>query len=278
MQVRQRLSAEESKGMSISKGNAQQVERSTFHAKTIRWFILTSIMILCPLLPAVTASAQGQTWERGKLVGLSAGTCIREGPGFSYRAHTRVPESNWTVMVIDGPRTADGRTWWDTSRNAAGDPSGGTGWVTQDQSDTNCDQVIIPTEPATPTPVHIEPTPITPPTTPVNGQDLLRQVQTWWYQQPALVKWGVAVLALLFLSLLWRFIGGMIIELIGATVLALVIWVLLNLTRPIWQDVWQSLAYPVFGGDVPDLALLLGVLPLASWGLSLLLRSIRVRR
>lgn len=221
--------------------------------------------------------AQGQTWERNKLIGLSAGTCIREGPGFRYRAHTRVPEDNWTVMIIDGPRKADGLTWWDTSRKAAGDPSGGTGWVTQDQSDTNCDYVIPPVQPTTSAPENPDNVPINPPTTPITDQDLIRQAQTWWYQQPALIKWGIAVLALLFISLLWRLVGGIIIELISTTVLALVIWVLLNLTRPIWQDVWQSLAYPIFGGDVPDLALLLAVLPLASWGFALILRSIRVR-
>jgi len=42
------------------------------------------------------------------------------------------------VMVIDGPRIADGAIWWDTSRRAAGDPSGGTGWVRMDQNDTDC--------------------------------------------------------------------------------------------------------------------------------------------
>jgi len=53
-------------------------------------------------------------------------------------SHTHVPEDNWAVMVIDGPRIADGAIWWDTSRRAAGDPSGGTGWVRMDQNDTDC--------------------------------------------------------------------------------------------------------------------------------------------
>ena len=50
-----------------------------------------------------------------------------EGPGLNYRAHTRVPEDNWTVVVSDGPRTSGGKVWYDTSRKAAGDPSAAQG-------------------------------------------------------------------------------------------------------------------------------------------------------
>ena len=74
------------------------------------------------LLAAQIANAQSGDWERGKLIGLRAGTCIREGPGLNYRAHTQVPEDNWTVMVIDGSRTTGSEVWYDTSRKAAGDP------------------------------------------------------------------------------------------------------------------------------------------------------------
>lgn len=74
-------------------------------------------------------------WIIGNIVGLNCGTLIREGPGDTYTAHTTVPEDNWTVMVIGGPRLVDGQVWWDTSRAAAGDPSGGTGWVSQSQSE-----------------------------------------------------------------------------------------------------------------------------------------------
>src|SRR5207247_2360173 len=71
----------------------------------------------------------------GNLVGLCNGTQIRVGSGFSYAVTTVVPQDNWTVKIIGGPRVVSGQTWWNTSRAAAGDPSGGTGWVYQSQAD-----------------------------------------------------------------------------------------------------------------------------------------------
>jgi hypothetical protein len=100
--------------------------------------ILLPIAALSLCVLSKPAWAQQEDWQVGRIVGLRAGVCIREGPGTAYRAHTQVPEDNWAVMVIDGPRVADGAIWWDTSRRAAGDPSGGTGWVRMDQTDTNC--------------------------------------------------------------------------------------------------------------------------------------------
>ena len=83
----------------------------------------------------VMAAAQN-TWAVGQIVGLCKGTHIRHGPGYSYDYHTIVPENDWAVKVIDGPRVVDGKTWWDTSRREAGDPSGGTGWVEQGEADS----------------------------------------------------------------------------------------------------------------------------------------------
>lgn len=83
------------------------------------------------------ASAEGNVWAVGNLVGLCKYTEIRTGPGTGYYVHTTVPEDNWTVKVIDGPRIIQGQVWWDTSRREAGDVSGGTGWVLQVQAD-NC--------------------------------------------------------------------------------------------------------------------------------------------
>lgn len=238
------------------------------------WLMVISLAILISSLSSIIFTVQAQGWERGRTVGLRNGTCIREGPGFNYHAHTRVPEDNWTVMIIDGPRTADGRTWWDTSRKAAGDPSGGTGWVTQDQTDTTCDSIV-----GLPTPTAVNPGNglAAPPSGPSIGQDLIRQTEVWWYRQHALVKWSIAVLALLLVFSAWGRVGSILIEFISAAFLAMVIWVILNLTRSFWQETWESLARPAFGGDMPDLALLLGVLPLAAWGLALVSRLIRSR-
>jgi hypothetical protein len=96
------------------------------------------LLLLAAWLPASLQTVLAQTWQVGQDVDLTKGTCIRVGPGVGFRAHTKVPVDNWRVRVINGPRVADGHTWYDTSRAAAGDPSGGTGWVAADQADTDC--------------------------------------------------------------------------------------------------------------------------------------------
>lgn len=238
--------------------------------------LIAAIFILYALtLPH--AFAQGG-WSRGQLVGLRAGTCIREGPGLGYRAHTRVPEDNWTVMVIDGPRAADGRIWWDTSRNAAGDPSGGTGWVTEDQADTACggDYASTAQQPG-PGGIADNPAPV-PELSPSPPINIFISLRIWWLELPALLKWAVAVIALLMAPALWRFIGGVVTGLIGAALLSLAILVAADLTRPLWEERWLSFAERIFWADTPDLALLLAGLPLAFWLLSLVSYLTRVRR
>ena len=63
--------------------------------------IALTLAIALTALPAKHAMASNY-WAVGSLVGLSAGTKIRQGPGLSYSAHTTVPENNWTVKVIGG--------------------------------------------------------------------------------------------------------------------------------------------------------------------------------
>jgi len=92
-------------------------------------------------------------WDLGHDVGLCQGTEIRHGPNLVV--HTVVPEDDWLVQVIDGPRTVDGDVWWDTSRAAAGDPSGGTGWVSESQAEAACngqgsDESVVGLAPLTP--------------------------------------------------------------------------------------------------------------------------------
>jgi hypothetical protein len=228
-------------------------------ARLVRYLMAWLVALIGLGLLGHERGAAQQEWQIGAIVGLRAGTCIREGPGFSYRAHTRVPEDNWAVMVIDGPRTADGHIWWDTSRRAAGDPSGGTGWVTQDQTDTDCRLPIK--EPQLPSPQR--PTPN------------IEIITDLWRRQPAWVKWGVAVLALLGLRTVWRSIGSIVFGLLGALFSATILWIVFDLTRSFWQEAWLTWARMIFGPDVPDLALLLAALPLASWALALLRRWIR---
>lgn len=199
-------------------------------------------------------------WQMGALVGLRAGTCIRKGPGLSYRAHTRVPEDNWTVRVIDGPRMADGKVWWDTSRRAAGDPSGGTGWVMEDQTDTDC-PLPAPSKPfiSTPTP---------------SASSWTTQIVALWRSLPDWARWGAAVILLLAgLRIVGRTVGYLL-SLLGALLGSAFIWIVMDLTRSFWEPLWQPLGRSIFGAEV-DLALLLALLPLASWLLSTAGRLLR---
>ncbi len=104
----------------------------------MRPHLLRFMLILLALLPAAIGPpwARADDWVVGNIVGLCRGTEIREGPGFGYRVHTIVPENDWAVKIIGGPRYADGEEWWDTSRREAGDPSGGTGWVYRRQAES----------------------------------------------------------------------------------------------------------------------------------------------
>jgi hypothetical protein len=84
----------------------------------------------CPLPPG---------WHEGATVGLRHGAEIRVGPGEQFPVHTTVPgqaEQPWNVVVISKPFCPGGAgdPWIDVSRKAAGDPSGGTGYVRYSQA------------------------------------------------------------------------------------------------------------------------------------------------
>ncbi|MCS7222871.1 MAG: hypothetical protein RML36_12865 [Anaerolineae bacterium] len=226
-----------------------------------KWLL---VMIVFTVIGYGVVQAQ-EGWQIGNIVGLRAGTCIREGPGFSYRAHTRVPEDGWAVRVIDGPRIADGKVWWDTSRRAAGDPSGGTGWVTEDQTDTDCSSPIIST-PSPPDILYI----------------IIKIVSSWmesltklWRNLPVWAQWGIAVVVLL----MWARLIGRTLEyllaLLGALLGSAFLWIVMDLTREFWEPLWKPLSHAIFGANELDLALLLALLPLASWLLSTAKRLIR---
>lgn len=93
------------------------------------FFIFALITTALPLITP-TVSAQKDDWQIGDIVGLPKGKLIRVGSGFEYPAHTCVPEDNWLVKVIGGPRNADGQVWYAVDRHALdGLPTSGTGWV-----------------------------------------------------------------------------------------------------------------------------------------------------
>lgn len=106
------------------------------------------------------APSSGQ-WQVGARVGLCAGAQIRSGGGFSYSTHTIVPENNWQVEIIDGPRNNGGVTWWNISR--ANIDGGGTGWIYFEQAGlcNNAQQLIpapdVPQNPQEPNPQQPNP-------------------------------------------------------------------------------------------------------------------------
>jgi hypothetical protein len=105
----------------------------TYNIYRLIAIILTLLTILpFNLLLNVPNAYACYTWQVGQRVGLKQGAEIRHGPGFGYGIHTRVPENNWQVDIINGPRYADGQEWWDISRRNL--DGGGTGWVYKSQA------------------------------------------------------------------------------------------------------------------------------------------------
>jgi hypothetical protein len=224
------------------------------------------LVLLAPLLMGASSFApldQTNVWAKGSNVGLSKGTQIREGPSFNFCYHTVVPENNWTVQVIGGPTTdTSGNVWYNTSRAAAGDPSGGTGWVRQAQADSPSP----PHDPGTACP-NSQAAKSTGKLT-ITVPDFLVQLKIWWTGQAIAIKIGVLVGALLLLILAMRWgdtdskAGGANASILGF-VRAILIGILLggvaDLTRPIWESSWASIAGDLQGLDP---ALVLVVLPI----------------
>jgi hypothetical protein len=218
--------------------------------------ILLPIATLSLCVLSKPAWAQQEDWQVGRIVGLRAGVCIREGPGTAYRAHTQVPEDNWAVMVIDGPRVADGAIWWDTSRRAAGDPSGGTGWVRMDQTDTNC---FPPSPNSAPVPNPL------PALSPDIQGSILDQISAWWNGLPSAARGVVGLIGLVIGLRFLSTVAGWVLGLAAALISAFFVWMLMDASRAFWQPLWSPLAFSLLGPDVPDLALLVAALPLVSW-------------
>jgi hypothetical protein len=218
--------------------------------------ILLPIATLSLCVLSKPAWAQQEDWQVGRIVGLRAGVCIREGPGVAYRAHTQVPEDNWAVMVIDGPRMADGAIWWDTSRRAAGDPSGGTGWVRMDQTDTNC---FPPSPNSAPVPNPL------PALSPDIQGSILDQISAWWNGLPSAARGVVGLIGLVIGLRFLSTVAGWVLGLAAALISAFFVWMLMDASRAFWQPLWSPLAFSLLGPDVPDLALLVAALPLVSW-------------
>ncbi|MEP6775692.1 MAG: hypothetical protein ABJA50_08860 [Chloroflexota bacterium] len=233
------------------------------------------LVLLAPLLMGASSFApleQANVWAKGSNVGLSKGTQIRQGPSFDSCYHTIVPENNWSVQVIGGPTTdASGNVWYNTSRAAAGDPSGGTGWVRQAQADSSSPPhdpgIACPNSQASKSTGKLT----------ITVPDFLTQIKIWWTGQAIAIKIGVLVGALLLLILVMRWgdtdskAGGANASVLGF-VRAILIGILLggvaDLTRPIWESSWASIAGDLQGVDP---AIVLFVLPLMWFIVNLIL-------
>lgn len=227
------------------------------------------------------AAAQGTSndWKVGNTVSLARGTQIRQGPGLDFCYHTIVPEDNWAVKVTGGPRFADGRTWYDTSREAAGDPSGGTGWVNSEQADISpapddggslCASASPLTLP-TPTPTAGEKAGVQ-----IETPGFLLDIKSWWVSQPLVLKIGVLAVALVLLFLTGRasnkdVANATVFGVIRAGLAGVLLGGVADLTRIYWQDYWFKFAGSAGGLDP---ALILLVLPLAWLVISFVLNTV----
>lgn len=236
---------------------------------------LPAVIIMMLFLPGAT-TIQSNDWRVGNLVGLCQGTEIREGPGvddFCY--HTVVPENNWTVKVIGGPiTTGDGRTWYDTSRREAGDPSGGTGWVNIQQAD-RCpapsdggDRCV-----AGPGGTTAQPTSTTDEDGPRDANVIIKlfnDILRWWSSQPLPVKIAVVVIAAILLPMSARlssFGSKRLVGLARAILWGIILGGIADLTRPTWEATWRSIAG---GASGIDLAMVLLLLPVLFWAFGLI--------
>ncbi|HEY0069906.1 MAG TPA: hypothetical protein VGE04_08075 [Chloroflexia bacterium] len=221
--------------------------------------LLISILVLaaCDLTtpPDDTPRDFNNYWQVGSTISLAKGTEIREGPGTGFCWHTVVPENGWQVKVTGGPQFDDQRRqWYDTSRAALGDHSGGTGWILPSQAD------------------HF-------PTTQYGGMQcayavqqpgnqsinwftaLLQSLESWWRSLPLIMQIAVAVIAIAGLLGSLRMASSAMTNLLQAALLGVLLWWVADLTRAQWQSAWH--AFTGFGGA--DLAIALAFVPLIWW-------------
>ncbi|MDQ2807779.1 MAG: hypothetical protein M3Z04_12860 [Chloroflexota bacterium] len=228
-----------------------------------------------PVYAQVFTPARANDWQVGNTVYLSRGTQIWVAPDLANSCyHTVVPVDNWEVKVTGGPRgnDKDRRTWYDTSRRAAGDPSGGTGWVNIEQVDQRpgvqdagryCPPGGSTTVSPTSTPTRIVDSRWPP-------QIVIDIIQRW-QAAPLLLKIGILALALLLLSQTPRlrvFGSAALLGFARAILWGIILGGATDLLRPLWEVPWLNLpaGYRAF-----DPALVALVLPLLWWGFGYLL-------
>ncbi|MEO5953762.1 MAG: hypothetical protein ABIQ44_14965 [Chloroflexia bacterium] len=228
---------------------------------------------------SVFALASSNDWQVGNTVYLSRGTQIRQGPGVDFCYHTIVPQNDWAVKVTGGPTFADGRTWYDTSRAAAGDTSGGTGWVNVEQVDispvpddggTLCagagTQAVT-----TPTPTAGEKAGIQ-----IETPGFLLDLKSWWVSQSMVLKIVIVGVAVVLIVGLGRVANkdaanATVFGVIRAALAGVILGGVADLTRTYWQEQWLKFAGSAGGLDP---ALILLVAPVAWVVVSFVLNTV----
>jgi hypothetical protein len=116
--------------LSIFETELKMVNNRSFHS----WKLASiSVLLLSVLVIFIIPPVLADDWYVGKIVGLCKGTHIYSGSGENYSLTVVVPEGDWQVMIIDGPRG----DWWDTSRKAVDLlPTSGTGWVKKSEAES----------------------------------------------------------------------------------------------------------------------------------------------
>jgi len=248
--------------------------KTMVHSGRVALLLLPLLLGFGVLLLAPAPVAAQNDWRIGNIVYLTKGTQIWTAPTFGNGScyHTVVPVDDWAVKVINGPRTADGRTWYDTSRQAAGDPSGGTGWVNIEQVDQHpnvLDSGRYCPPGGSSGPISGGPTTSPGGTTTDDKKggiwEFITSLFTWWRGQVLAVKIGVVVVALFLLPLSMRLraLGSpLVVGLARAILWGVVLGGLADLTRPIWEVNWLALP-PNYRPFDPAIALLF--LPLGWW-------------
>jgi thiol-disulfide isomerase/thioredoxin/uncharacterized membrane protein YphA (DoxX/SURF4 family) len=108
------------------------ISRANLDGGGTGWIKRTQAQYISPDDPVVPQVCSYGDWNLGQRVALKNGAEIHTGNSDDSYITLRVPEDNWLVEIIDGPRCVNGEDWWDISRVKL--DNGGTGWVKRSQA------------------------------------------------------------------------------------------------------------------------------------------------
>lgn len=242
-------------------------------------FALLLLTVSLRFSEGVALAQIDNNWQVGNTVYLGQSTQIRQGPGVDFCYNTIVPENDWAVKVLAGPALADGRTWYQISREGAGDPNSSTGWVNVEQAE------LRPVPDDGGSLCAGAGTQALPTATPTAGEKAGIQVETpgflldlksWWIGQSIILKVGIVIAALVLIVALGRVANkdaanAAVFGAIRAVLAGVILGGVADLTRAYWQEQWLKIAGSAAGLDP---ALILLVAPVAWVVVSFLLNTV----